>query len=362
MSSLGASIPPELFEDILFYVGDRDQLRASEDPTARREEMKHLTACALTCVYWAQSARRRMFRQLVLRSAKDLNDLRSLLPVSASSRLAPIGAILRYLVIYYKLGDLIWFYNVPGLVASGANKLYWLFFHVLGPVPLAFTAGNTRRSVLHPLFFAVPRIMPMTSFHKFTVDVYVENIHFTHPTMLYNLLQDCKLLHPSDIACRNLTWDHDPTATPSSLGWTLAHHSHFDSDYSGYSQCTDKALAAAMVLSIPRHESFHRSHLNMTDSSSLLDIMRASCGQDTSAVMKVRSISGFGDIQRCTAARLTPGVYPAMSHNIPPLTTVAHMQTVISLSSGGPMTSSSPALLLDVLGMTSTFATLHILP
>ncbi|KAI0084294.1 hypothetical protein BDY19DRAFT_541316 [Irpex rosettiformis] len=128
MSSLGASIPPELFEHILVYVGDEDRLWNGKDPMARREEMKHLSACALTCVYWAQLTRWRMFYRLVLRSAKDINDLRSLLQ------------------IYYKLGDIPWFHNVSGLVASGADNLDCVFFHVLGPVPPAFMAGNTRRS------------------------------------------------------------------------------------------------------------------------------------------------------------------------------------------------------------------------
>ncbi|KAI0084303.1 hypothetical protein BDY19DRAFT_997794 [Irpex rosettiformis] len=311
MSSLGASIPPELFEDILFYVGDEGRLWCSVDPTARREEMKHLSACALTCVYWAQLTRERMFRRLVLRSAKDINDLRSLLRASSSDRLNPIGKILLELVIYYKLGDLLWFYNVPGLVASGADKLYGVFFHVLGPVPPAFMAGNTRRSVLHPLFFAVPRVMPMTSFHGFTVNVTVEDIHFTHPTMLYNLLQDCKLLHPRGIACTNLTWDHDPTATLSSFGWALAHRS--PPEHTWLSQCTGNAFAAAMALSVPRHEFFRRPHLNTTDSSSLLDIIRASCGQDASPDLVFSVIPGFNNVQGCTAAKLTPGVYSAMS-------------------------------------------------
>ncbi|KAI0084299.1 hypothetical protein BDY19DRAFT_541759 [Irpex rosettiformis] len=305
MSSLGASIPPELFEDILFYVGNEDRLKPCEDPTARREEMKHLSACALTCVYWAQLTRERMFGRLILRSSKDTSGLRSLLThASPSDRIDPIGTFLERLVVYYKLGDLPWFHNVPGLVASGAYNLRRVAFHVLGPVPPAFTAGNTRRSVLHPLFFAVPRVMPMISFHKFTVKVYVKNIHFTHPTMLYNLLQDCKLLHPTKIVCRNLTWDHDPTATPSSLGWTLGHHSRPEYLYS--LRCTDNALANIMALSVPRHEFSRKPHLNTNETSSLLDIIRTPCGQDASPYFGFRVISGFDDVRGHSDARLTP--------------------------------------------------------
>ncbi|KAI0092213.1 hypothetical protein BDY19DRAFT_1046281 [Irpex rosettiformis] len=36
MASLAASIPPELFEDILFYVGDVNRLWSSDDPTSAK--------------------------------------------------------------------------------------------------------------------------------------------------------------------------------------------------------------------------------------------------------------------------------------------------------------------------------------
>ncbi|KAI0092282.1 hypothetical protein BDY19DRAFT_590732 [Irpex rosettiformis] len=304
MVSLAESIPPELFKNILIYVGDEGRLEPCEDPTARREEMRHLSACSLTCVYWAQLTRKRMLDTLVLRSGKDLYGLRLLHRASSSDRLPSIGELLRELAIFYKLGDLPWFHNVSGLVASGLNRVY---FHVLGPVPPAFTAGNTRRSVLHPLFFAVPRVFPMASFHKLYVDVYVEDIHFTHPNMLRNLLQDCKSLHPFSIYCINLTWDNDPSpaTVPSSDCWTLSDQ-FFRPRSVTCSRCTDNTLAATMALSIPRHESSRRLHLSLADSSCLLDIIRASGGRDASAGFEIRSVSGFDDVQGCSAARLTP--------------------------------------------------------
>ncbi|KAI0084331.1 hypothetical protein BDY19DRAFT_543703 [Irpex rosettiformis] len=73
-----------------------------------------------------------------------------------------------------------------------------------------------------------------------------------------------------------------------------------------HSQCTDNALAGIMVLSDPRHEYSRRPHLSTTDSSSLLDVVRASRGSDASAGFGMRSVSGFDDIQWYSAARLTP--------------------------------------------------------
>ncbi|KAI0084666.1 hypothetical protein BDY19DRAFT_997574 [Irpex rosettiformis] len=313
MALLAATIPPELFEVILLHVGDEDRLRSHENAATRREEMKHLSACALTCVYWAQLTRARMFRLLVLRSSKDLRDLRSILLLTAASdRLAPIGKFLASLVIYYKLGEPPWFYNAGGLKTSGAERLLWVYFHVIGPEPPAFTVGNTRRSVLHPLFYSVPRILPMTSFHKLRVYLYVENIHFTNPTTLCNLLRDCKLLQPREMHCINLTWDHDSdsTAPPSSVNWKFTHHS--DIRFVSASQCTDNVLAAAMTRSVPNHEFFlrrHGPHLNSTDSSCLGDIMRASCGQSPNEQggpmnLVVESFCGLEDVGRLTPATL----------------------------------------------------------
>ncbi|KAI0092212.1 hypothetical protein BDY19DRAFT_903925 [Irpex rosettiformis] len=275
-----------------------------EHPMARREEMKHLSACALTCVYWAQLTRQRMFERLVLWSPKDLCGLRPLLRASKNGRLDPIGHFIRVLVVYYKLGDHPWFHSVGGLEASGADELRHVYLHILGPVPPAFTVGDTRRSVSHPLFYAVLRVLPMTSFYKLEVHVSIENIHFTHPAMLFNLLQDCKLLRPWWIFCINLTWDHDSTATPSSIGWTFTHHSNILVDAS---HCTQSTLAAAMALCVPRHELSLRPHLSLIDASCLVDIMRASQPpnkSDVSTYSVIRSFSGFEEVQRLTAARL----------------------------------------------------------
>ena len=62
MASIAAGIPPELFKNILAFVGDDNRLGNNgtfdafpyNNPATRREEMQHLSVCALTCVYWAQ--------------------------------------------------------------------------------------------------------------------------------------------------------------------------------------------------------------------------------------------------------------------------------------------------------------------
>ena len=70
-----ANIPPELFENILSFVGDDNRLHLLTEPldlAARRGEMKHLSACAATCVYWARLTRWHMFEHIVVQSYKRL--------------------------------------------------------------------------------------------------------------------------------------------------------------------------------------------------------------------------------------------------------------------------------------------------
>lgn len=276
MTSIGAIVPPELFANILSFVGDEVRLCPREDPTDRREEMKHLSACALTCVYWAQLTRPHMFSEPVLRSADDLHRLHSFLRASVSERIEPIGRFIRRPSVFYKLGDHLWFYHLGRLKASGAHELLGMTLHINGPVPPEFMFSNTQRPILHPLFYSSPRVLPIPT--NLNLDLYVENLHFTTPAILFNLLQDCLLLHPQSIYCEGLTWDDSLTiASPSSIGFTIASRQ----DYVTTSGCTNSALVAAMVQSISYTPNSHRRpvpQLCSTDSSHLLDVMCATQG------------------------------------------------------------------------------------
>lgn len=276
MASIAASMPPELFANTLSFVGDPSRLRPHEDPRARREEMKHLSACASTCVYWAKLIRPRIFAEPVLRSAKDLHGLQSLLRCSSpSTRIDPIKRLIRCPNVFYKLGDYPWFCNLGELEAYRTREWSSVDLHVAGPVPPGFISANTQRAVLHPLFYSVPRVLPMTI--KLDIHLNVENVHFPTPTLLFNLLQDCLLLHPRRMSCRNLTWDRSSIATPFSVGFTLACRQ----DHVVASRCTDDALVTAMMQGIPHIPHSLRSsvpQLCLTESCHLLDVMRSTYG------------------------------------------------------------------------------------
>ena len=317
MTSLATTIPPELLNNILSFVGDEERLHPLEHHFslgARQEEMRHLSVCASTCVYWAQLTRERMFELLVLRSSEDLYNLQSLLraPSITPSRIKPIAETLLEIVVYYMLGDRPWFHNIGGLKAHGAPHLRCLYLRITGPATPVFTAASTRRPVLHPLFFASPRALPVKFSCRFHISI--ENLHLPNPASLFNLMQDCLSLYPQHARCSNLTWDQDSQVTPLSGLGMFKPACRADSllPVSAVG-CTDDVLAAMMIQSVPHHEFSRRRwgpHLSLPDTSSLFDIMHItwdpSSRRRKSRDFVFSSNMNFNVIQSRIAMRLPP--------------------------------------------------------
>ena len=331
--SLAASIPPELFRNILAYVGDEARLgydgylhlSSSLDPDARREEMKHLSACASTCVYWAQLTRERMLPLLILRSSKDMSSLLSFLRAPQSPRIPPICNILRYLHVFYTLGDHPWFHSLADLQSrSRISNLASLNLYITGPATPAFVTASTRGSILHPLFFAVPRVLPIIFPKSCGFYLSIINIHLPNPTMLSNLVQDCLSLLPRSVYCTNLTWDVNPVlqATPSSIGLKYACRTA-DAYSNNISGCTDDILVAAMLESVPHHEFFQPerrqgTYLSPWETSFLFDIMRTTWSRPSSERRRIDefsiwSYSDLDNIQEHVAVRLSAGVFGTLA-------------------------------------------------
>ena len=327
--SVAANTPPELFKNILAYVGDEERLDDDDifDTTspkhasaiaARRDEMKHLSACALTCVYWAQLIRGCMFQYLILRSSKDMSGLLSLLRAPQSPRISPICDILQELHVYYTLGDHPWFHNLSGPQSCyRISHLRWLQLYITGPATPAFVAASTRGSILHPLFFATPRVLPIIFPKSCGFYLSIINIHLPNPTMLSNLVQDCLSLLPRSVDCEDLTWDDNPVlqATPSLIGLKYACRTA-DGYYNGVSGCTDDILVAAMLDSVPHHEFSQRRqspHLDPLETSFLFDVMCTTWSGSSSETRQtdefyILSDSGPDSIQRSVAVRLPAGM------------------------------------------------------
>ena len=327
-SSLAASIPPELFKNILAYVGSAgrpgyvsDGVRTYFDVDVRREEMKQLSACALTCVYWAQSTRERMFQFLILRSSKDMSGYLSLLRAAQSPRIPPICDILQYLAVYYTLGDHPWFHNLTGLWARyRVSHLDQIELHITGPARPAFVTASSRGSMLHPLFFAAPRTLPVVWPKSCNFSLHIENIHLPNPTVLSNLLQDCLSLRLDHVKCTNLTWDFDPVlqarATPSSIGLEYACRTADKYLNVLVSGCTDDTLVAAMLKSVRHHEFSQRRQsprLDPLESSYLFDVMHTtwygtSPESEQTGTFHIQSDSDSESIQEDISVRLPLGI------------------------------------------------------
>lgn len=128
--SAAAKIPPELFDDIIFFVGydlpdNTSRLTWAIEGARQKylEDVQLLRACALTCVRWANTTRQRLFRTLILRSSDDLRMLKRFLRSPPSPRISSIGAYLESLTVHFTLDRYPWFYDIPSLRSNGASKL-----------------------------------------------------------------------------------------------------------------------------------------------------------------------------------------------------------------------------------------------
>ena len=239
--------------------------------------MKNLSACASTCVYWAQLIRPRIFSEPVLRSAKDLRDFQSLLRGSVwSARIGWRGSSCRW------------------------PRSSWIHL---------FQYSTTR--IASSILFVPERVLPMAT--KLDIHLYVENICFPTPALLFNLLQDCLPLHPRRMSCRNLTWDHNLLVTPVTIGFTLACRQ----DHVVASGCTDDALVAAMVQGI-RHtpHSLRRPipQLSLPESFHLLDVMRSTYG--FTEELRMESYPHSRSVKADSWLRMIEGAYRSFQRSL----------------------------------------------
>ena len=102
MSSVAAQIPPELYTNILSFVGPYDVLSIPGPSNEKKEAKRHLSACSLTCFYWATQCRERLFRFITLKSGEDIHAFRSFTR-RPPPRLPPILAQTRFLTAEWDL-------------------------------------------------------------------------------------------------------------------------------------------------------------------------------------------------------------------------------------------------------------------
>ena len=195
MSSRGVDIPPELFEDVIWYVCDRP---AWECPLSR--EQKHdISQCGQVCRYWAESCRVKLFSWISLRSAEDFHTFLSMLLSAPLDAVSPIHSLVSYIRADPDGKELPWLHQLPSLLA-------------LCEIDAVEVDGSRIRTASgKPLFrtlhLALPRSLPpsYTVVHKLCLT----DVHFTDTTELSKLLVSCRELH--EICLENLAWDTELT-------------------------------------------------------------------------------------------------------------------------------------------------------
>lgn len=215
-------IPPELFEEILSRVEDEhDLLRDYEDSKARTRKLRYLATCSSVCVYWANFIRPGMFQLLVLRSAQDLYGLLALFRMPCSSRIWHIAHCLRTVAVFYRFADYFWCHDLQRIQA--AREKLVIRIHISGKAP---RVRNGERTVHHPLFHTIPRIVP---FHRTPLryaDLIIEHVYFSDGAGLLNLLHDISHsgIIPHSVRCNDVHLKDGLTLNLGSLETFLLNH------------------------------------------------------------------------------------------------------------------------------------------
>ncbi|KAI0089973.1 hypothetical protein BDY19DRAFT_95016 [Irpex rosettiformis] len=303
MTSVAATIPPELLKKIIDFVGNEILLSGYDgghmDYAARRAEMQHLSVCSLTCVYWARITRRKMFSTIVLRSLQDIRDLNALFSTSSAvldiRRIPSLLDCLVRWVVDYQLGEYLWFLKLqPLLRIQEEYRLYAssdsnialsqpsLDIHVSDRRPPSTNKTHFRyQSARHPLFYAMPRPIPLLRFRSGIIRLFLEDIHFANLRELRNLVGDFNLdrWDTKQIFCRRITWGDSTRLQPSSfasLSTSVESRFSYNSGPSVIAyQCTDNVLATLNCSTKALAGAFRWvSQLCIQDYDHLLDIVQ----------------------------------------------------------------------------------------
>lgn len=118
MVATAADLPPELFPIIIGHLFDSSFLSIYCRPpvddakvSALKDTKQHLSACSLTCLWWAQQCRPVVFQMLTLRSADDVRILQGFL-AHPSPRLPSIQAYIQVLGLQQSLDESTWIHRV----------------------------------------------------------------------------------------------------------------------------------------------------------------------------------------------------------------------------------------------------------
>ena len=200
--SLAAIIPEELFERILWYVGDGYHVY----PTPP-DVKSALCSCASVCHYWAKVCRPKLFVSITLRSRDDLHICRALLDVQALPRIPSISQFIERLQARPDGTQVPWLHLVPLVIIPRLSHIQHVVYHhyILDASVLKPPTVRSLRT-LHP---ALPRTLP--SFYSCITDLELSKSHFKDADELITLLRGLKSLRSLDLI--DISWTTAPSAS-----------------------------------------------------------------------------------------------------------------------------------------------------
>ncbi|KAI0763898.1 hypothetical protein BC629DRAFT_1737943 [Irpex lacteus] len=207
---LAARIPPELFDDILFFVNvDRvaqreeynrnngNYLTRNRGEPSPEDVLTDLKQCSLVCLFWANRCREHMFsdRTLVINSYEDAEIFRRYV-VGGCPRLMPVHQLISKIVVYqhYKSGR-----SFLHLLFLPAIRDKFARLSIDGPVPESFKPAK-----LDTPHWSIPPCIVAPSSFLLNMTV-LKNIHLPsfHHVTKYIRHFTCA----SEIWFEKITWD-----------------------------------------------------------------------------------------------------------------------------------------------------------
>lgn len=198
----GADIPPELFKRILRDVcEDAERLLDLDKPVpSRKEAIKNVTACSLTCVYWAHICRRALFWAVWIKNYEDMCAF-AVLVANTPAKFTPISKHVGYATIVQRVEDRPWLH----LVRMQPSLFRFLRFNIIFHIEDApkDTSTSSQRSMSRRLFACLSRTPPSSCLQCTTLTI--DKPHFVTPHDLTAFLQNFN--QPSSLVLTNVTWD-----------------------------------------------------------------------------------------------------------------------------------------------------------
>ncbi len=198
----GADIPPELFERILADVCEdaEELLDLDEEVPNRKQKIKTITTCSLTCVYWGRMCRWRLFRSVWIKDYEDMRAFSSLV-AHTPERFEPITAYVQNATLVQRVGERSWIHLLwmqPSLFLFEDDILISLHIE-----ETSSDATAPRRSTCQRLFAGLPRTPPSSCLRSDYLTL--TKPHFVTPRDLTSLVGKFKPAVP--VLLTGVTWD-----------------------------------------------------------------------------------------------------------------------------------------------------------